>query len=481
MLTPYLRFLDRDDLEKIHGASLRILDEVGMLIEHAPLQDILEGAGARVDRSTDRVYFPPDLVEAARARIPKRLTYHGRTPEFDRVTSLDSDIFARNPGGCPDYVDPRTGAYRRARLADWRDFCTLVDALPNIGALANQHCGDVPGRTSDIHSMRTVLESQRKCSVHGASTVENLRRQIELMLAVRGTREALAARPMVHNMVSPINPLYLDPDNCAQLILCCEYGLPLDIAVMAMVGITAPATLAGALAQTLAEELGTITAIQAIRPGHPVAFFIDPMVGNMRSGEALAGAPESALLLSAICQLGTELFGLPTEAIGFNTDGFSSAQTMFGKAQNLAFQVLSGGKLVVGAGSVESIMALSAAQLVLDDEFIAIARRWLRGITVNEETLALEVVARVGPRGDYLSDDHTVDAIRSGELLDLKLAERESRRQVWELGGSKTLESRAAAKAVEILDNHVVPPLPDEVLRAIAGIMARADAELAGE
>ncbi len=124
---------------------------------------------------------------------------------------------------------------------------------------------------------------------------------------------------------------------------------------------------------------------------------------------------------------------------------------------------------------------MSAAQLVLDDEFIAIARRWLAGITVTEETLALEVVKRVGPRGDYLSDDHTVDAIHAGELLDLKLAERESRRQVWELGGSKTLESRAAAKAVEILDSHVVPPLPDEVLRDIAGIMAQADAELAGE
>ena len=481
MKMPALRFLEREDLEKIHGAALRILDETGMLVEHAGLQDILEGAGAKVDRATGIVRFPPAMVEAARARIPARLTYHGRTPEFDRVAALDGDLFARNPGGCPDWVDPRTGEYRRARLADWRDFCTLVDALPNIGGLANQHCGDVPGRTSDIHSMRVVLEAQRKCSVHGASTVENLRYQVELMLAVRGSREALAARPMVHNMVSPINPLYLDPDNCAQLLLCCEYGLPLDIAVMAIVGITAPATMAGALAQTLAEELGTITVIQAISPGHPVAFFIDPVVGNMRSGEALAGAPESALLLSAICQLGTELFGLPTEAIGFDTDGFSSAQTMWGKAQNMAFQVLSGGKLVVGAGSVESIMALSGAQLVLDDEFIAIARRWLQGITVTEETLAVDVVHRVGPRGDYLSDEHTVDAIHAGELLDLKLAERESRRQVWELGGSKTLESRAAARAVEILDTHQVPPLPDEVLRDIAAIMAKADAELAGE
>jgi trimethylamine--corrinoid protein Co-methyltransferase len=301
-----------------------------------------------------------------------------------------------------------------------------------------------------------------------------------MMIAVRGSREELASRPMVHNMVAPINPLYLDPDNSAQLILSCEYGLPLDIAIMAIVGITAPATLAGALAQTLAEELGTITAIQVIRPGHPVAFFIDPVVGNMFTCEALAGAPESALMLSAICQLGTELFGLPTEAIGLLADGFSGAQTMAHKMQNIIFHVLSGGKLMVGSGAVESIMALSPTQLVIDDELIEIAKRWLRGIVVNEETLAVDAVARVGPRGDYLSDEHTVKALHAGELLNLKLAERESRRQVWEASGKQTLESKAADKAVSILDSHEVPPLPDDVLKELEVIMKKADKALRG-
>ncbi|UCB44403.1 MAG: trimethylamine methyltransferase family protein, partial [Spirochaetota bacterium] len=383
-----LRFLERDELKSIYDASLRILNEVGMLIEHEELQNMLEGAGCRVDRSSNRVYFPSDLVDKKREAIPKQLTYHGRTPDFDRVVSLDGGIFGRNCGGCPDYIDPRTGEYRQATITDWRDFCKVVDALPNIGGLANQYTGDVPAHLSDLYSMRSVLECQRKCSVHGATSAESLRYQIEMMLAVRGSREELAKRPMVHNMVSPINPLYLDPDNSAQLILSCEYGLPLDIAVMAIIGITAPATLAGALAQTLAEELGTITAIQVIKPGHPVAFFIDPVVGNMHTCEALAGAPESALMLSAICQLGTELFGLPTEAIGLCSDGFSGAQTMAHKMQSVIFDVLSGGKLMVGAGAVESIMALSPAQLVIDDELIEIAKRWLRGIEVNEETLA---------------------------------------------------------------------------------------------
>jgi trimethylamine--corrinoid protein Co-methyltransferase len=478
MQMPLLSFLNKDELTRIHDASLRILNEVGMLVEHSALQDMLEGAGCRIDRNTNRVYFPPDLVEQKRATIPKKLMYHGRTPEFDRAASLDGEIFGRNCGGCPDYIDPRTGEYRLATVEDWRDFCKVIDALPNIGGLANQYTGDVPAHLSDLYSMRSVLECQRKCSVHGATSAESLRYQIEMMLAVRGSREELARRPMVHNMVAPINPLYLDPDNSAQLILSCEYGLPLDIAVMAIIGITAPATLAGALAQTLAEELGTITAIQVIKPGHPVAFFIDPVVGNMQTCEALCGAPESALMLSAICQLGTELFGLPTEAIGLLADGFSGTQTMAHKMQSLIFQVLSGGKLLVGSGAVESIMALSPTQLVIDDELIEIAKRWLRGITVNKDTLAVDVVARVGPRGNYLSDEHTLKALKSGELIDLKLAEREGRHQVWEAGGKRTLESKAAEKAVSILDTHEVPPLSDEVLRELETIMKKAESAL---
>jgi trimethylamine--corrinoid protein Co-methyltransferase len=471
--------LSPDELRQVHAAALRILEEVGMCIELPAALDILEGAGARVDRATSRAYMPPDLVEACRARIPTRLTYHGRSPEFDRVSEVGGPVFGRNAGGCPDYVELETGHHRTARIADWREFVRLSDALPFIGAVGNQHTSDVPPRTADVHSVRAFLEEGRLCAVHGANSVANYRYQIEMLLAVRGSREALAERPPLHDMVSPYNPLYHDEDNAAQILLSVEYGIPLDIAVMSMVGMTSPASLAGSLAQTVAEELGTITLIQSARPGHPCAFFVDPMVGNLRNGEALAGAPESALLLAAICQLGTELFGVPTSAIGLDTDGFSGAQTMFQKAQNLAFEVLAGGTVAVGAGCVESIMALSPVQLVLDDEFLAIASRWREGIRVTEETLAVEVVKEVGPRGSYLAETHTLEALRAGELLDLALAERESRRAVWESMGSRTLESRAADRAREILSRHEVPPLQDEVLRELAAIEAAADHELA--
>ena len=475
MQMPALRILTRDQLEQVYRAALRVLDEVGMLIELPAALDVLEAAGARVDRTTSRVYLPPDLVERSVAQIPRTLTYHGRTPEYDVTISLESDIYARTAGGCTGYLDVDTGAYREALIADWREWCTLIDALPTM-MLANMNAArDVPGHTGDVHSFRVMLESQRKCAVHGASNVENFRSQIEMMLAVRGSREALAARPLVHHMVSPINPLYHDPDNAAQLLLAAEYGIPVDIAVMSIVGISSPLTLAGSLAQNLAEELGTIALLHAARPGHPVAFFIDPVVGNMRTAEAMCGAPESALIIGAICQLGTELFGVPTSAIGFDTDGFTSAQTMYQKAQNMIFQVMAGGKLVVGAGCVESIMTLSPWQLVIDDELIKIARRYAQGITVDETSLAVDAIKRVGPRGDYLSDELTLDTLHAGGFLDLELAERDSRRPVWEAGGSRTLESRARDKALAILATHKVPPLPDEVLRELASIQRKAD------
>jgi trimethylamine--corrinoid protein Co-methyltransferase len=446
---------------------------VGICIEHRGALDILEGAGARVERQTSRAFLPPELVEACRQRIPRRLVYHGRTPEFDRVSEVGGEVFGRNAGGCPDYVELGTGDHRPARIADWREFVRLSDALPWIGAVGNQHTSDVPRRVADVHSIRAMLEEGRKCAVHGANRAANYRFQIEMLLAVRGSREALAARPPVHNMVAVYNPLYHDEDNAAQILMSVDYGIPLDIAVMSIVGVTSPATLAGSLAQTVAEELATITLIQAAKPGHPCAFFVDPVVGNMRNGEALFGAPESALLLAAICELGTELFGVPTSAIGLDTDGFSDAQTMFQKAQNLAFEVLAGGTMVVGAGCVESIMALSPAQLVLDDEFLGIASRWRQGITVTDATLAVDVVRSVGPRGSYLAEDHTLEAIRAGELVDLRLAEREPQGGLGEPGPA---DARVACHGpCPRGPGHARgPALPDEVLHELAALEAAA-------
>ena len=474
-----LRLFTREELERIYQASLRVLEEVGMQLDHPHALDILEGEGARIDRKKNRAYFPPELIVSKLSLVPREFTYHGRTPEFDYTASLDGPMGARSNGGCVGYLDIETGIYRRANLADWRQINQLADALPNIRGVGNLHCGDVPMETSDIHSVRALLESGRKCAMHGAATAKTFRYQVELLLAARGSREALSERSQVHHNITVTNPLFLTYDHLEQLFIAVEYDIPIDIPVMSIVGITSPITIAGTLVQNLAEELGTIALIQSIKPRFPVAFFTDPVIGNMRTADIMCGAPEAALLIAGICQIGSELFGLPTETIGFDTDGRSSAQTMLQKAQNLIFQAMAGGKMVVGCGCVESILTLCPVQLVLDDELMAIAQRLTRKIVVDDNSLAVEAIKRVGPRGCYLMDEHTLEGVYAGEIMELELSERDSRREAWEASGMQTMETMAREKAKAIVRDHIVPPLPDNVLREFETIIKSADAELA--
>ena len=350
-MSPFpLRLLTTDDLDRIHEASLRILERTGMLVDHPRALEILAGAGARVDAASRRVRFRADLVESSLATVPRAFTYHGRTPDQDRTVSVDGDLVARVPGGATNYIDLWSGENRRAQIADWAEFARLTDALPNIDLITTMHCGDVPARTADLHSVRALLLNQRKCIVHNAFTAENQLRICEMLVAVAGSRKALAARPFLHQQASVINPLFLNEDDTEQILVACERGIPLDLPLMSIAGISSPITVAGTLAQTNAEYLGTVVLVQVARPGHPMAYFVDPVVGDMRTGSAIFAAPETALLVAAISQLGTEKYGLPTQAIGLDSDGFSIAQTMFQKAQMLAFQVLAGGRHVVGRG-----------------------------------------------------------------------------------------------------------------------------------
>jgi trimethylamine--corrinoid protein Co-methyltransferase len=268
-----LRLLSNEDMQALHDARCAL--ETGMLVDHE--NEILAAAGALVDHDAKMVRFPPELVEARLKLVPRETIYHGRTPEYDFAMSADGPIFSRVAGGATHYYDLQTGQNRRATLADWREFCTLVDALPRIHSVATMHCGDVPAETADLYSLLTLYESQRKVIVHNAFSLKNAQLMIEMALVLRGSKKAVAERPPYRHMLSPISPLFLNEDDTGQLLLCCEYGIPTDIPIMPTAGTTSPITLAGTLVQSLAEYLGTMTLAQCARPGC-MPFFVDPVV-----------------------------------------------------------------------------------------------------------------------------------------------------------------------------------------------------------
>lgn len=478
MRNNYLNILETEEVKMIYEASLKILDQTGMYVDHEEAMEILDGAGAKVDKNTKIVKYPRDLIESKLKLIPKSITYRGRTPEYDTTLSLDSDIYARIPGGETNYIDLKTGEYRRARIADWREFLKLVDAMPTVCSVSTFHCGDVPLKTADIHSLYALLTSQRKCILHNAFTVENQKYIIEMALLAAGGKEEIRKRSQVRLVLSPISPLYLNKDDTEQLLQACKYGIPVDIPVMPTSGTTSPVTLAGTLALANAEFLGTMTLAQSANPGHDMPFFIDPVVANMRTGTPLFAAPETAILVAAISQLSREIYRLPGEALGIISDGFTTEQAIFQKTQNIIMEAMSGGKLIIGAGAIESTMALSPVQLVIDEEIMNVARRLIKGMTVNEDTLAVDVINRVGPRGHFMLDDHTLKHLKAGELIDTELFER-TRRDLWVDSGSKTIEQKARDKAISILEKHKIEPLDSDVARELKSIVDSADKNLA--
>ncbi len=479
MVRSYLRMLTEDELKSIHNASLRILEQTGMLVDHQEARDLLQAAGATVDHQAKRVRFPPELVEEKLKLVPHKLPYAGRDPEYDFVIETGGDLYSRHAGGATAYIDLKSGKRRKAMINDWKEFVTLLDALPNVHGLSTLACADVPEATNDIHSLRVLLEHQRKAIVHSAFSLKHLEYMIEMMLAVRGSKEELRKRSQVHQIVSPISPLFLNEDDVSQLLLACKYGIPTDIPIMPAAGSTAPITIVGTLALVNAEFLGIMTLAQTASPGHRMPYFVDPIVADMRTGNPLMGGPEVGLLNAAIAQMGSEFYDLPAEGIGLDSDSVITEQSMFQKAVNVVMQCLAGGKFLIGAGTIDTCMTISPAQLVIDNEVVAVARRLARGIEVNEDTLATEAIDRVGPRGHFLMDEHTMRYLRTGELIQPELFCRDSY-DMWMSQGGKSVEQKAREKALAILEKHEVEPLPEEVQRELASIVAAADRELAG-
>jgi trimethylamine--corrinoid protein Co-methyltransferase len=221
-----------------------------------------------------------------------------------------------------------------------------------------------------------------------------------------------------------------------------------------------------------------MTLAQTYKPGHVMPYFTDPVVADLRTGATLFAAPEVGLLVAAIAQLGSELYGLSPQGIGLDSDGYTVEQALFQKCQNAIFQCMAGGKLLIGAGAVEACMALSPAQLVIDDEIVRIVRRWVRSIDVDATTLAVDVIAKVGPGGQFLMEEHTLERLHTGELITTEIFERD-KRELWEEKGSRTLEQKAREKGLALLAKHEGPPLPAEVRRELDTIVKSADNELA--
>jgi trimethylamine--corrinoid protein Co-methyltransferase len=465
-----LTALTDKEVEAIHQATLRILSEVGIVLTQPEARETLTGAGAGV-RGDDRILLPPDLVDRALTQCPRQVTIRGRRGE---AVLGDGSLHWHNVGGARDVYDPPTGQRRPAVLQDVRDSARLLDALDGVTTVTPFFTPqDVPGPLMSLAMYRhTLPHTTKPIQGAGVQTAAEARFAARMAAVIGPVDEVLTLG------ISPVSPLILADDVAEAMMETARLGVPLGPLPCPSAGATAPMSLAGALAQQNAEVLASVVLAQVVRPGLPISYCGRLAMMEPRTGVSVWGGVELGMVSAATVQIGHR-YSLPVNVYGLSTNAHTlELQNGYERALNAIIPALAGADELSGIGEMEAGVAGSYAQMVCDDEIAASVRRVRRGFAVDQNALAVEVIAAVmdGSR-NFLEQRHTVRYLRAGEMLYTQLAERRAWDE-WARTGREGMAERAQAEAERLLAEHEVPPLTKDQEQELDEIMQEARREL---
>ena len=449
--------LSNEDVLKIHDASLDVLERTGIMVESDELVNILSKSGGSVDSRTRQVCLPRELVIEHIKKAPTQFIAYGRTSNRD-LRIERGKVYARTGNGRIDVTDVATGQRRKSIRSDVETCAVLIDALENVhmgtGVL---YPSDVPPSAVDLISFETMLENTDKHIKVGAETARNLECIVKMAEVVRGGTDEFEKKPLMTLILSPVSPLVWDDEAADLAIFASKHKLPVNVEPAPIGGSTAPVTLAGHLVLANAETLAGIAILQILNPGTPVYYSPRFTTMDMRSGDVAFGSIENEIMDVAAAQM-ARYYNVPVDLEGVE----------------LYLGALAGINVIGGVGSAQAGLTQDFAQTVLDNEILGIILRMLRGIEISRETLAVDVIGRIKPGGNYLGDKHTLTYYAKEHYLPQLLASG----KVWERAlvslASKEVKEKARDKATEILKQHKSARLDRDTVKKLRSILADA-------
>jgi len=476
-LTSY-SILSTQAIDEIHASTLEVLENTGVRIMHERGCKLLETASCVVDWKTHVVKLPASLVEQCLTTTPGSFIMAGREPDRDLEVGANGKVFCRNGGGPGHVQDLDTGTVRDASLLDVRDYARLVDAMDTIHIAAPIYAQDVAPAVRDLTGLATLFASTTKHINMRLLQLSSLPYVLQMAEIVAGSRENLHARPVITLLESPIAPLGI-PDVLVETLLACgNYGIPVEICSMPIAGATGPITLAGSLLMSNVEMIAAIVISQLANPGARLVFTPRIMIMDMKTGHALTGSVENALLAAAGAQLGREKYHIPVNVHGPYTDSkISDAGAGFENTYFTLLPALVGANILTGAGHLEGGLFVSYTQLMIDGEINGAVQRVLQGFEVNQVSLGVEAIHRSLSHNNLLIDEHTIENLRKTNFYKPKLVNRTSR-QIWEEQGALSMGDRAHAMAKKILTSHEPAPLEQDIQKELKKVLEQAARDL---
>ena len=454
-----LKFLSDDDIRKIDAAALAVLAEVGVRIEYRPALELFCDHGCRVDFDRHLVRIPEHVLREALAAAPSRFTLHGKSPEWD--VPVDLDRVYTIGGSCALEVLDLDGVRRPATLQDLVDLTRLQDALDNLHIMHSLVVPqDIPQPGFERIMFANVIKRTTRNFYSQGQGGRSIRDQVEMAAVIQGSADEVSRRPIFTIVCCLISPLVHTAERVEELMESARLSIPLYIEVDTMIGATAPVTIAGALVEECANVLCGVTLAQLVNPGCPCIFSIASGLFSMTNGQYAGAAPEAALLHAATAQMAHH-YGLPFQGGTGIEATVPDAQAGYERALQVLTNALAGTNFIhLSVGMMEQMLLASYEQCLIDDEILGAAFRIARGIDVNDDTIALDVLRDVGPGGNVLGHDHTARHLRK-ELWFPKITNRETY-PGWMAAGGKDMRRRANERARQILATHHPRPLSPE-------------------
>jgi trimethylamine--corrinoid protein Co-methyltransferase len=470
--TTMFQILTADQIEQIYFGALDVLEISGARIGHPAALELLKNSDAVVT-DTDRVRVPISLVEQALRTCPSKAALTDRNGK--RAIKLQKNQVAFGSGADATFVyDPKSGKRHKSTFADVAAAAKIVDSLPRFDfCMPYGLVSDAPNtKTYDRHQFMAMTRNCTKPLIVTSVDVDGLKDQWEMACLIRGGEKEFRLNPLFATYIKSESPLVYGKEMVDRLLFATDKGIPALYSPCSGLGVTAPATIAGVLVQTLADSLLAVVLSYLNRPGMPLILGGVQTVMDKKKKNLYYGSPELHLASVAISEI-YKWLGLLSSSPGGCTDAkVVDEQAASESVMSIYNSLMAGTNLIHHVGSLDGGLTGSLASLVMCDEIIGMVKQIAKGIEVTDESLALDILKEVGPGGEFLSHDHTFDHYK--EWFQPTIIDR-SNFETWTDGGSKTYNDRLEPQVDRILETHQPQPLDENLIQEMKKIISLAD------
>lgn len=460
--------------DKILKAAMDILENTGCNIYYDKAIELLVNNGCKAE--SERVFIPRELVKKCIASAPKSIQIYDRNGNPSMNLTGRNVYFGAGPTCC-FFRDPYTGERRPPKKQDAANTALVSDALENIDYVMSLcMIADQTPTLADVHELDAMIRNSTKPICTWAFNAQNLDFMLQMCAEVAGGKDELAKKPFVIIYSEPTSPMKHTHDALEKVFVTTQYGIPTLYTPGMIMGGTSPATIAGSLAVGFADTFVGLVINQLLKPGAPFMGGTSGTPLEMTTMQTPYGDPTTSLLLGCSNEI-LQYLGIPSFDMAGSTEAkVVDAQAGIEASMQVMISLLTGGNLVHDAGFMDIGQLGSLTMLTVCNEIIGLAKRYTDGVEIDDARIGLEYIDEVGPGGNFLTSEHTMEYFRS-EFYMPKLSERRAY-EAWENDGALTMEQRAERKVQNLLKFYKPQPISQELSDKLDALVAKAEASI---